>query len=304
MRLSSRSAGTAGALLSLLGLPTNPVYAHSPVHAYVWSVDTALVAIALLVTAMAYIVGIIKLWRASGGARGVAPWQVMLFSAGWLALVLALVSPLDALGEALFSAHMVQHEILMLVAAPLLVLGKPLPAFVWALRPTWRRRVSQPMRIGFVQKTWHALTSPLAAWSLHAIALWTWHIPLLFEAGLKNEWVHAAQHLSFLLAAVIFWWVALRRLQSGFAPLYVLTTAIHTGALGALLTFAPMPLYPVYAASTLHWGLSALEDQQLGGLIMWVPAGLTLVVAGVVLFDRWFALTEHSGTASAGSRET
>lgn len=209
-------------------------------------------------------------------------------------LVIALVSPLHPLGEALFSAHMVQHELLMVIAAPLLVLGHPLVAFLWALPFEWRRVIGKWAKAQPVANTWHHLTNPLTAWLAHAVVLWGWHIPALFQATLTSDLVHTAQHLSFLVSALLFWWALFRGTHRyGLGVLYVFTTAVHTSILGALLTFSPRLWYPTYATRTAPWGLSPLEDQQIGGLIMWVPAGLVYTIVGLALFALWL---RDSGT--------
>jgi putative membrane protein len=191
---------------------------------------------------------------------------------------------------------MTQHELLMLGAAPLLVLGRPLIAFMWALPLVWSRRIGNWARINWFQKTWYALTIPLVAWIVHAVALWMWHIPVLFEAVLHSEWIHTLQHLSFLLSALLFWWALIhgRRGWMGYgaAVLYVFTTSIHSGLLGALLTFSRSVWYPSYVGLTTSWGLTPLEDQQLGGLIMWIPAGVLYAIAGLALFAGWLRESE------------
>ncbi len=212
------------------------------------------------------------------------------FWCGWTALALALVSPLHPLGEELFSAHMVQHEILMLVAAPLLVLSRPLVTFLWGMPFEWRRKVGQWAKTDYVSRSWAFLTDPFTAWWIHAAAIWIWHAPFMFELTLKSELAHSAQHLSFFLSALLFWWAlfyAQGRKAYGAAVFYVFTTAVHTSILGALLTFAPHVWYPSYASTTQAWGLTPLEDQQIGGLIMWVPASLVYLAAGLWLFAAW-----------------
>jgi putative membrane protein len=216
--------------------------------------------------------------------------QKACFWSGWAMLFIALVSPLHPLGEELFSAHMVQHEILMLAAAPLLVLSRPLVTFLWALPFVWRRALGAWAKTGYVRRSWNALTDPFTAWWIHAAAIWLWHVPFLFQLTLESELAHTAQHLSFFLSALLFWWAlfyAHRRLAYGAAVLYIFTTALHTSILGALLTFAPHVWYPLYETRTQAWGLTPLEDQQLGGLIMWVPAGLVYLAAGLWLFAAW-----------------
>ena len=216
--------------------------------------------------------------------------QSVCFWSGWTVLALALMSPLHRLGEVLFSAHMVQHELLMLVAAPLLVLSQPLVTFLWGMPFEWRRVLGRWAKTDPVRRSWNLLTDPFTAWWLHAAAIWIWHAPLMFEATLTSEVAHTAQHLSFFLSALLFWWAliyARGRKAYGAGVFYLFTTAVHTGILGALLTFAPHPWYQGYLTTTQAWGLTPLEDQQIGGLIMWVPAGLVYLAAGLWLFAAW-----------------
>jgi putative membrane protein len=241
-------------------------------------------------------------WLYRRGARRMAnrslyDLESFAFFAGWLALVIALVSPLDRLGAALFSAHMTQHEVLMLIAAPLLVLGRPLAPFLLALPAHWRRELTAPWKAGMARRGWRLLVSPFIAWLIHAAVLWIWHAPALFQATLESESVHAAQHLCFLVSALLFCEALIhgreRRLGYGAAVVYVFTTAVHTSALGALLTFSPTLWYSAYQETTAAWGVTPMEDQQLGGLIMWVPAGVVYLVAGLLLFAFWLRESER-----------
>lgn len=240
---------------------------------------------------------------ATGSRRhfGLTLVQQTCFWGGWLSLSLALVSPLHPLGEVLFCAHMVQHEILMLVAAPLLVVSRPLVTILWAFPYGWRRRIGRWSKASAVRNSWLWLTAPLAAWWIHALAIWLWHAPAFFQATLKSDLVHSAQHLSFFLSALLFWWAlfyARGRRAYGGGILYIFTTALHTGILGALLTFAPRLWYPAYQNSTQAWGFSPLEDQQVGGLIMWIPASLVYLAAGLSLFALWIKESDaHPGKA-------
>lgn len=260
-----------------------------------WSFEPVVV-VSLIVTAGLFIWGLRNLWRHSGAGKGIRRWEAAAFAGGWFALFIALVSPVHAWGRVLFSAHMTQHEILMLLAAPLLVLGRPLIAFAWALPLHWSREIGALAKAGWIQKTWRALTIPFVAWVIHAVALWSWHVPVLFEAVLHNELVHTAQHLSFLLSALLFWWALIHGRQGwmgyGAAALYVFTTSLHSGLLGALLTFSRSVWYPSYIGLTNSWGLTPLEDQQLGGLIMWIPAGVLYAIAGLALIAGWLREAE------------
>jgi putative membrane protein len=211
------------------------------------------------------------------------------------ALAIALISPVDALGEALFSGHMLQHELLMVAAAPLLVLAHPAPALLWGLPFQARRVMGKAAKTPFVSRTFHYLTQPIHAWWLHAIALWVWHAPVLFMATLRSDWIHTAQHLSFFISALCFWWALFqtrRRAEFGYGVFFLFTTAVHTGILGALMTFSPKVIYSVYAATAPIWGLTPLEDQQLGGLIMWLPAGIAYMAAALALFWMWIGPRE------------
>jgi len=247
------------------------------------------IVVPLLLTALVYLVGIMKMLRKGLGSSAFV-WPIVYFALGWISLVLALDSPLHELGEQLFWAHMTQHEILMLIAAPLLVLGRPLIPFLWALSPTWRDRTARLGRSEPFKRVWSTVSAPLCAWLLSAMALWIWHFPLLFDKTLHSYWIHAAQHITFLLTALLFWWPRVNRtpaLGYGGSLLYVFTTILHTSVLGALLTFAPRPWYASYLTTAPSWHLTALEDQQLGGLIMWIPAGTLLLIVALVLLVKW-----------------
>jgi len=258
-----------------------------------WSFEPWVVA-CLLASAILYAAGMARLWRRAGASgRAAHARQSLAFGAAWLATAAAIVSPLDRLGSSLFSAHMLQHEVLMVVAAPLFVLARPLGAWAWALPRSWRRGLGHFFHRPGWRIPWLIVTGSMAAWLIHATTLWLWHIPAWFEAALANEAVHALQHASFLLGALVYWWSVIAisaRRQRGAAMLSLFTTMMHTGALGALLTLSPVAWYPAYAGTTLAFGLDPLEDQQLGGLVMWIPAGLAYVACGLASALRWLDL--------------
>lgn len=249
-----------------------------------WELDPLMV-VPLALSAALYATGVLRLWRNAGRGRGVSVPEVIAFWCGWLTLAVALVSPLHPLGGVLFSAHMTQHELLMVVAAPLLVLGRPMVPALWALPPAWRRPASGWTRTPAVAGTWRWLGAPLNAWWVHALLLWMWHLPRLYEGALHNDAMHALQHACFLGSALVFWWVLLRaRLHGrGAAVGYLFGAMVVTGALGALLTVAPTLWYPSYARTTLAWGLTALDDQRIGGMIMWMPGGASYLLAALWL---------------------
>jgi cytochrome c oxidase assembly factor CtaG len=285
------------AVPAIVCLNSMPLWAHEAASSKVamrWSWEPWVV-IPIVVTILLYSAGRLRMRRRS--ANGLSPWPAVSFAAGIAALVIALDSPVHTVGEQLFWVHMTQHELLMLVAAPLLVMAGPLVPFLWALPRSWRERLGRVSKTRIWSATWIAISSTGAAWIIHAVALWVWHAPALFEAALHSEWIHAMQHLCFLGSALLFWWTLIHgrhgRLGYGAAVVYVFTTAAHNSVLGALLTFAPRAWYPTYAATTQLWSLSPLEDQQLGGLIMWVPAGVLLLVVGLALLAAWIGESQR-----------
>lgn len=260
-----------------------------------WEFDPLVVGL-LLISASVYAIGLCSLWRSAGVGRGIRKIEAGYYALGWLCLVVALVSPVHLLGELLFSMHMTQHEILMLVAAPLMVLGRPFVAGAWALPRASRGRAGELVRSSIISRAWSLISNAAVAWVIHAAALWVWHVPAMFQATLKSDAVHTLQHASFFGTALLFWWAVLfgkRGLQSyGAGVLYLFTTMVQSGLLGIFLTLTSHVWYPAYGATTELFGLSPLEDQQIGGLIMWVPAGLVYMFAALVMFSGWLSESE------------
>lgn len=266
-------------------------WAHAP-HPGAWSVEPWAV-MSLAAGILLYAIGVARLWRRAGTGRGISRADVARFAGGAAVLALALLPPIDTMSVGSFAAHMLQHELLMVVAAPILVLARPLEAWTWALAPAWRSLFARTARLPGPRAAWEACTEPMGAFTLHAIALWAWHIPALFEAALADPVVHAAQHLSFFGTALLFWNSVGARVSTrnaGLALASIFGTMLHTSALGALLTFAPTPWYGYHGIEGL--ALSPLDDQQLGGLVMWVPGGIAYVVAGITLVWQWLRRPE------------
>jgi len=256
------------------------------IHSWRWDLG---IILPLAVFAVLYLAGAIRQQKRA--------WMHhALFASGWLSLVFALNSPLHPLGEQLFSAHMLQHEILILVSAPLIAASHPGATCLWAFLPRQRGTIGSVVHRVESSPTVRFVTAPLTAWIVEAVVLWGWHIPALYQATLASDAVHATQHLSFFLSALLFWsalyGVGRQAMHYGTATLYVFATAVHCSALGALLTFSTVIWYPAYLGTTSAWGLTPLEDQQLGGLLMWVPSGVVFIVIGLVLFARWLKESE------------
>jgi putative membrane protein len=273
-----------------------------------------------------YGAGVRRLWQSAGVGKGISRAQVSAFSAGWLALIVALVSPIDALSDSLLWVHMVQHELLMVVAAPLIALSSPMVAMAWAFRVRASRygstdgrirassfrgrfpaerfdgqprpsRLSDRTRTSRVFRAFSGLAAPAFVFLLHAFALWIWHLPWLYEAALEHEAVHVVQHTCFFASACLFWSGMLHgrygRAGYGAAVVYMFATAMHSGVLGALLTMAPYPWYRDYITTTPLWGYTPLQDQQVAGLIMWIPASIVFLLAGLGFLAAWLRESER-----------
>ncbi|MCT8999861.1 cytochrome c oxidase assembly protein [Chelativorans intermedius] len=253
-----------------------------------WSLDP-LVVLPLIVAAALYSLGLVRRWSGSGLGRGVPKRRAAAFAGGVLALVAALVWPLDAMGESLLAAHMAQHVVLMNLAAPLLAVSNPGPTIVYALPRSWRRRLAMAVAWRPVRTTWRFLAGVFIATMLQQVALWIWHTPGAIAAALHDDFVHVLMHGSLLAVAFLFW-IAVsypRDLGYGWSILALLVTAKLCGFLGVLMIFAPQPLYPAYADRSEPWGISAVEDQQLAGLVMMPSAGAVYLIAATVLAIAW-----------------
>lgn len=260
-------------------------------HRENWSWELSII-LPLVFWGIWYLIGVLRRGRQNDIAK-----HHLAFAAGWTALFLALVSPLHRLADVLFSAHMLQHEILLLIAAPLVSASHPGVTLLYAISPSTRRPLGFWIRYVEHASPLSLIFAPLGAFLIHAAALWLWHIPYLYQATIESDFVHALQHLSFFLSGVLFWsalFGAGRSTMSyGAGVLYVFGTAAHCSALGALLTFSSVIWYPIYSERTQFWNLTPLQDQQLGGLLMWVPSGVVFIVIGIWLFGRWLTTSEQ-----------
>lgn len=280
-------------VLIFAALPTT-AFAHHDAGTAFSSPELWLVVL-LATSAIAYGLGVARLWQKAGIGRGIRTAEAVRFAAGWTTLAAALLSPIDGLAERSFALHMFEHELLMVVAAPFLVLSRPLEAWAWALPQGVRRALAVGLSIPRLRFAWRRLTSPVSAWSCHALALWIWHVPILFVAALASEALHVLQHTCFFASALAFWWAAFGRgfrTPDATSVAMLFTTMLHTSALGLLLTFAPTPWY-ARGASGL-FGFTALEDQQFGGLVMWVPGGISYLIAVLVVVSAWLS-SSHVG---------
>lgn len=253
-----------------------------------WSLDPLPIA-GCLVAAGLYALGARRLsWKPRR--------RIVSFYLGLGVVAVAVLSPLDALASTLFSAHMVQHLLLLLVAPPLLVYSRPLLTSMVGLprgpRALGRKLESTPVG----RASSRASTSAVLVLSLNVIVLWAWHLPALYEAALSTEIVHAVEHLAFLSIALAFWNLVLGK-EIGRSAALVFGNLLQSGALGAILVFATTVLYPIHAAGAARWGLTPLEDQQLAGAIMWIPAGIVYISTLAVLFLAWLREMDLNDTS-------
>jgi putative membrane protein len=271
--------------------------AHTPVaRSDLWSAwrpDPLILGI-LVLTALLYRSGLAHL-----GARRrrlVRPAHVAAFAGALLALAIALASPLELAASSVFAAHMVQHLLLMLVVAPLLVCGRPVLVLGRAMPLRGRRLFVRVRAHPSVRSARDALFHPVSAWIIGVVVLWAWHLPALYEVALRHDALHALEHASLIATTALVWALALGRARRPLAiPAasgLLLATALQSGALGAVLALAQRPLYPIHASVAPSWGLTPLEDQQLAGGLMWVPPGIVYTVVIAALLAHWLGSLE------------
>lgn len=254
--------------------PTGP-------YALAWSLHPSVLIGTGLLGAL-YFWGIGPLRRRLGLGPPATAWQIASFCAGLLVLLFALNGPMHDLSDYyLFSAHMVQHLLLTLLLPPLMIAGTP----GWLFKPLLRHRP--------VRAVARVLTRPVVAAVLYSVTIAVWHLTPFYELMMRNHDVHIATHLMFIVVATILWWPVmspvpeLPRLPYGMGMLYLFLVGIPMQVVAALITLSDEVLYPWYSAAPRTWGLTPLDDQQLGGLLMWVPGNLWMFLAIGVLFLKW-----------------
>ncbi len=283
-----------------LGIMASPALAHTGEHhnAPGWTLDPWLL-VPLAALLLVFLIGLVRLRSRSerDHFRG-----TLLFLAGWAVLTLALVSPLHEAGERSFAMHMAEHELIMLVATLLLAASSAGGILAWGL-PRFVRRNLLGKWHAALSGIWARLTEPVTATLVQAVAMWAWHAPRLFDLALESRGWHIAQHLSFVVTSLLFWWAMLHvrggRSGYGVSAACLFVTSLVGGALGALMAFSSSPWYAPYARMELTGiGLDPITDQQLAGLLMWIPGGLVHAGAALFCFYRWFK-AEGAGHAVA-----
>ena len=286
--------GLKAAAAVALALMASPALAHGGhEHDIGWTLDP-LVLVPLGLLLVVYVTGLRRLSRrASNPPRG-----ALAFLSGWAVLTFALISPLHEAGERSFTMHMIEHELIMLVATLLLAASSAGGVLAWGL--------PQGLRLGLggswkapLTALWKRLSEPVTATMIQGAVMWLWHAPTLFDRTLQSSGWHIAQHVSFFATALLFWWAMLHprggRSGYGVSAACLFVTTLVGGALGALMSFSESPWYSQYAAMGMSGiGLDPVTDQRLAGLIMWIPGGLVHGVASLVLFYKWLKASEGS----------
>lgn len=299
MRRRRRTFSLPGAIAVLATVAGAPVAdAHggephdSPAWWSLWNWD-ALTILSLVALSCTYAFGLARLWRSAGRGRGVSGWNAAAFAGAMLSLVIALISPLDPMSDDLQSAHMVQHMVIMMIAAPLFVAGAPAMVMLWALPRTVRKSLGASLgRLDTLRPPFYFLWQPLLMCVLFAVALWIWHLPALYHAALRSRPVHEVQHVMFFIASCLFWRVLLDplsrlRMNQGAGVIYLFLTSLHATILGVFMALSPRVWYSDYVPRTSRWNLTPLEDQQIAGLIMWMPACMIYAAVAAVIFALW-----------------
>ena len=225
------------------------------------------------------------------------PAQVTSFTAALAVLLVSLNGPIHDLSDYyLFLIHMLQHLLLTMLFPPLLILGTP----GWLLRPLVRRP--------WVRRTGRAITHPVAAGLLFSLCVAAWHTVPLYDLMMRSHDVHIMTHLMFIVVSVIMWWPVLSPIAEvpplplGARMLYLFLVSLPMQAVAAIITMAERPLYEWYVGAARTWGLSPLEDQKLGGLLMWVPGNLWMFGAIAILFFKWAKEQEREEGMGTGER--
>jgi putative membrane protein len=286
--------GMRAAIAAFLALAAAPALAHGGQEQHVgWTLNPVLI-VPLGLALLIYAVG----WRRLAARASSPPRGAALFLSGWLVLALALLSPLHAAGERSFTMHMIEHELIMLVATLLLASSTAGGVLAWGLPRPLRQTLGGSWKAPLAS-LWRRLTEPVTATAVQGAVMWAWHAPILFDRALESSGWHVAQHLSFFLSALLFWWTMLHprggRSGYGVSAACLFVTSLIGGALGALMSFSQSPWYSDYAAMGMSGiGLDPVTDQQLAGLLMWIPGGLVHGIAALVLFYKWLKASEGS----------
>jgi cytochrome c oxidase assembly factor CtaG len=250
----------------------------------------------ILSLGLAAAIHLVGRWRLKqrGSERLVRPWRSASYLLGLFILWIALMSPIDVLSGQFFFMHMIQHLLLVMVAPPLLLIANPMPIAMWGMPSGLRREVGRWLRPqSAFRRAVRALTTPGLVWLYFVAGLVGWHDPNAYNATLEYDLVHDLEHLTFFLTAMLFWWHVIgaapqihKRLSRGVRIGYVLSVVPATAVTGIAIAFASEPIYTYYTTVPRLWNISVLQDQMLGGVIMWIPGSMMYIIAALVLISQ------------------
>lgn len=233
--------------------------------------------------------------RRRGRGQGANGWRLAAYLSGLFAIALALLSPIDVFQSVLFFMHMIQHLLLVMVAPPLLLLANPMPFVLWGLPRQLRRRLGLLFRPSApLRRALRRSTTPGISWATFIAILIGWHDPNAYNASLRYGWLHDIEHLTFFFSGMLYWWHVVGAAPRLHKPLpfamrliYLIGAVPFNMLLGVAIAFATQPIYTYYLSVPRVWGISALNDQQIGGAIMWIPGSMMYLLAVLVIVSRF-----------------
>jgi putative membrane protein len=247
-----------------------------------------------------------------GSERLVAPWRSVAYLGGLAVLGIALMSPIDILSAQFFFMHMIQHLLLVMVAPVLLLVADPLPVALWGLPAGLRLEAGRLLRPDSrFRSTGRALTAPGLVWLYSVAALVGWHDPGAYNLTLESELVHDLEHITFFATAMLFWWHVIgsaphihKRLSRGVRIGYVLSIVPASAITGVAIAFASQPIYTYYTTVPRLGSMTVMQDQMLGGVIMWIPGSMMYIIAALILIARLIQAEEGQSNASRSQSAT
>lgn len=228
-------------------------------------------------------------------------WRLASYLSGISVLVLALMSPIDVLGGHLFFMHMIQHLMLIMFVPPLLLIANPLPFMLWGLPDHARRHMGRWLCKGaYLRKTLKTTTRPSYVWITLIVLIIGWHDPAFYNAALSSDLVHDIEHISFFCAGMLFWWHITSagprihsHLTSKMRIAYLIAMLPPTMLTGVTIAFATQPIYTYYESVPRLWGMTLMQDQMLGGIIMWIPGSMMYILSALIIFSRLPSSGKH-----------
>jgi putative membrane protein len=269
-----------------------------------WRWDVGLV---LVLFGALYLRGWMRLRKAGGEVKA---WQLLFYALALSAIGCALLSPIDELASYLLIAHMVQHELLMMVAPPLILPANPVPVLLWGFAKSSRLQAAGLLtRSSLLRRLRDFLGWMPVAWSIYVVNLWVWHYPPFYEAALRDPWIHDLEHILFFLTALVFWWPVIRpvsrpaAIQGAVRIFYLFLAATQDAVLAGLIALSSKILYPHYETTLRLWELTPRQDQIGGGLVMFGVGSLTYLIAILALVNALLGVAKGERSTKRASSD-